>query len=527
VRVRLRRPAAVLALVLLAGTTSVGTAHADPTPRPVDDSCPADRVGPAGFDDVDRSHAHRYAIECLTWWEVTRGRSATEYAPDEHVTRAQMATFIANLIRKSGGELPTAERDWFADDNGSPHEPSINELRQADIVAGRPDGTYGPHDLVSRAAMATFLVRAAEFRTGKALERGQNWFTDDEGDVHEPAIDKAATAGFAAGVGEGRYRPLAAVLRGQMASFLTRVLDLFVEEGLSGLPPRPPLPQLDMGGTFDAFGYENRYRDDVVRWLTARLGPEDRAEHGALCVGSEATGWRYSWGGLTVLTQDEAQEYDWQDFPPDFVIGWQYTSVDDGDPALRTTTGITLGSSVADARAAYPDAEEYSHSGQDYLDVFRGDMTNLTMAVTGFADGDTVTALYSGGTCSPPVPQEGPVEAITYWGGGLFETDPARYCPEPDPDGAVTGEWCQRWQHRGPDGDVYWVSQVNAFEPTWALLVVPVDGGWSVTRTHFLDPEDETPAWAEPAADSSEDDAPPECAPAEGTEPPDYCADYA
>ncbi len=50
-------------------------------------------------------------------------------------------------------------------------------------------------------------------------------------------FDQAAHAGIAGGYGDGTYRPRVEVRRDQMASFLTRLLDLFVSVGAS-TPPR-------------------------------------------------------------------------------------------------------------------------------------------------------------------------------------------------------------------------------------------------------------------------------------------------
>jgi hypothetical protein len=146
-----------------------------------------------------------------------------------------MASFIARMIDASAVPLPAATSDHFADDNGSSHEANINRLAEAGIVSGRADGTYGPNAPVTRGAMATFLVRAFEF-VGPTLPSTRDWFPDDNGSTHEGNTNKAAEAGFAAGRSDGTYAPNNVVTRDQMASFLARVLDLFVEDGLATTP---------------------------------------------------------------------------------------------------------------------------------------------------------------------------------------------------------------------------------------------------------------------------------------------------
>ena len=80
-------PGAALGAVLLAGAIAlappVGAAPTASSERP----CPGGAPPADRFGDDDRS-VHEAAIACTTWWDLTRGVSATSYAPDRPVTRA-------------------------------------------------------------------------------------------------------------------------------------------------------------------------------------------------------------------------------------------------------------------------------------------------------------------------------------------------------------------------------------------------------------------------------------------------------
>jgi hypothetical protein len=217
----------------LAGTVDgQSPSPAVPLPRTLADACPRPGVPDAGFTDVAQGSTHAAAVDCLAWWRVTQ--PAGGYAPQDQVTRGQMASFLVRVVAATGQALPPG-RDAFPDDTGSPHAAAIDALAAAGVVAGFPDGTFRPQEPVNRAQMASFLVRAAERRTGR-LAASADFFTDDDGLVHEPAIDKAAGAGIAGGTAEGRYSPYPTVRRDQMASFVVRLLDLLVASG-SGRPP--------------------------------------------------------------------------------------------------------------------------------------------------------------------------------------------------------------------------------------------------------------------------------------------------
>jgi hypothetical protein len=78
-------------------------------------------------------------------------------------------------------------------------------------------------------------VRTFEFISGSPMPVTTDWFSDDEDPsfaVHEPNINKAAEAGFTGGRADGTYNPGGSVQRDQMASFLARMADKLVEDGL-------------------------------------------------------------------------------------------------------------------------------------------------------------------------------------------------------------------------------------------------------------------------------------------------------
>jgi len=109
------------------------------------------------FSDVANTNTFYENILWMQQTGVTTGCTTTEYCPSNSVTRAQMATFLVRALN-----LPATTTDYFSDDNGSTHEANINALREAGITLGcDSSGTqYCPNDPVSRGQMAGFLNRA-------------------------------------------------------------------------------------------------------------------------------------------------------------------------------------------------------------------------------------------------------------------------------------------------------------------------------------------------------------------------------
>ncbi len=188
------------------------------------------------FTDDDGS-IHEENIEAIAAAGITAGCDATGtlFCPSSLVTRGQMATFLARAL-----DLPASTTDWFPDDDGSTHEANINAIADAGITLGLADGTYNPAGVVRRDQMASFLARGID---GLA-DATTDYFTDDDGNVHEMAINQMAENAISLGCNAAgtEYCPSDDVRRGQMASFLARGLGL------------DPIPTTTSGATTSSSG---------------------------------------------------------------------------------------------------------------------------------------------------------------------------------------------------------------------------------------------------------------------------------
>lgn len=189
---------------------------------------------PGGTFTDDNGSVHEADIEAIALAGITRGCNPPvndRYCPDASVTRAEMAAFLNRSI-----SLTASSTDFFADDDGNIFEADINAVAAAGVTMGcnPPANTsYCPDRSITRAEMATMLTRAFKYPASTV-----NPFFDDDGSIHEEAINSIAAAGVTLGCNppdNSRFCPDDPVTRGQMASFLVRAL------GLTPLPP-PPLP---------------------------------------------------------------------------------------------------------------------------------------------------------------------------------------------------------------------------------------------------------------------------------------------
>jgi len=119
-----------------------------------------------------------------------------------------------------GLTLPTTSADLFTDDETSGHEADINRLAASKITGGCGPGRFCPSGIVTREQMASFLSRALDLPTTTV-----DFFSDDNGSNHEADINRLAAAGITGGCGGTSFCPRSSINREQMAAFLHRALD--------------------------------------------------------------------------------------------------------------------------------------------------------------------------------------------------------------------------------------------------------------------------------------------------------------
>ena len=66
------------------------------------------------FTDVPAGHANAGDIDCIAYYGITKGTSATTYSPLMSVTREHMALFLTRLAGLVGIEVAsTPGRSWL------------------------------------------------------------------------------------------------------------------------------------------------------------------------------------------------------------------------------------------------------------------------------------------------------------------------------------------------------------------------------------------------------------------------------
>ena len=129
---------------------------------------PPNIVGISRFGDIPNGKWWIRYVEHLYDRRITIGcdTEPLRYCPDRLVTRAQMASFIVRAL-----DLPPAPAAGFTDTATTVHAPNIDALHAAGITIGCTEEPfqYCPDQVVTRAQMATFLYRMAPWLDRHAL----------------------------------------------------------------------------------------------------------------------------------------------------------------------------------------------------------------------------------------------------------------------------------------------------------------------------------------------------------------------
>ena len=246
------------AFAMVASVLAVGASPASATPGRADGAAAYSAcVGPAavdaGYTDVAIGSTHDAAINCIAYYGITQGTSATTFSPNRTIPRWQLAVMLQRAAGPAGAVLGAAADQGFTDisDLSSSFQAAINQMAALGVMAGTTATTFDPNGVVSRAtiveALAGFLTSARVGPGGKALARNvdrsltlrnpaasapNNVIAIDENfrDVggvtysEYQAIRALAEMGVVSGRGDGTFGPAASVTRGQAASFITRAL---------------------------------------------------------------------------------------------------------------------------------------------------------------------------------------------------------------------------------------------------------------------------------------------------------------
>lgn len=116
---------------------------------------------------------------------------------------------------------------------GTNYEDAVNVLTELGVVEGYKDGTYKPGNIVTRAEMATLIVKAMglnDYAVGKST------YTDMNGHWADAYVAYATSLGVLSGYADGTFRPNQTVTYDQAITMLVQALGYKGEYLVGGYP---------------------------------------------------------------------------------------------------------------------------------------------------------------------------------------------------------------------------------------------------------------------------------------------------
>jgi hypothetical protein len=128
------------------------------------------------------------------------------------------------------GEMENDDAAFVDVPAASYYAEAVAAARQAGIVNGRGDGRFAPDELITREEMAAMLVRGLElFGKPAGAAEGQKFSFADRDDVSAwalPAMEQAASVGLVGGYEDGTVRPQRWATRAEAAQMIWRAYRL-------------------------------------------------------------------------------------------------------------------------------------------------------------------------------------------------------------------------------------------------------------------------------------------------------------
>jgi hypothetical protein len=160
---------------------------------------------------------------------LIKGINENTFAPDQLITRAQIATILAQALGLSQDQAATKKfsdiegTDWYAG--------YVGAAAKANLVSGFSEGTFRPHDQTTREQMAVMVMNAIHFAqkdSGNKADPQQllTKFNDhaENSAWAQQSVSLIIEAGIMSGVKSDVFSPSDFASRAQAASIVKRLL---------------------------------------------------------------------------------------------------------------------------------------------------------------------------------------------------------------------------------------------------------------------------------------------------------------
>ena len=183
------------------------------------------------FSDVKTDDWYYEYVKYINEKELMKGISETEFAPNNTVTRAMFVTVLYRLEKE-----PTGAKADFADvPEGTYYENAVGWAVQNGIVNGVSETEFAPDNTITREQMATIIHRYMKFK-GLDMSVSENVdvtsYEDFENisDYAKEAFRFACSNGIISGTSKTTLAPKESLTRAQMAAIFQRCENVLLNQ---------------------------------------------------------------------------------------------------------------------------------------------------------------------------------------------------------------------------------------------------------------------------------------------------------
>ncbi|CEQ02956.1 S-layer-like domain-containing protein [[Clostridium] sordellii] len=169
-------------------------------------------------DDFNKS-IYRNDHKIIKHNKYINGYPDNTFRQENKITRGEMATMLTRIIL-DGKQVPITENKFndISSDYWAKNE--VNYLASKGLLNGYEDGTFRPENPITRAEVATILVRS----NGDIKQKFKKIFPDiDDSHWANKYIEKAAELGYMLGYEDGSFKPDQVITRGETVVTLNRI----------------------------------------------------------------------------------------------------------------------------------------------------------------------------------------------------------------------------------------------------------------------------------------------------------------
>ena len=171
-------------------------------------------------------HWSKDSVALLASKLLVKGKSQTQFNPDDHITRAEFTALVSRALGLtpyvSNTFVDVSSDAWYAD--------AIGAATGAGLINGFKTGEFAPEDTITREQMAVIIINAIQFANKGKLSKATNYSLDQFKDGYkvsayaQEAMEMAIQYGLLNGRGQEQLTPQDQATRAEAVVILERML---------------------------------------------------------------------------------------------------------------------------------------------------------------------------------------------------------------------------------------------------------------------------------------------------------------